>query len=238
MKKYIYTIILIAAFQLAQGQQVTSINYYNPQTQEQLQLEGLTLVLPAGDNFNFPMIAVLRNTGTQIIQAGDTIFTRIVFNGRVINNVFFPINQNLNVGVTAGLRFYLPFTHSEVISGEGANELCSEVVRVTYSGVSTPISQTPYCANFTMNNGTNIAEIDFLKEVKIYPNPVCDKLKIENLDEPANVSIYNTTGQMVYNVSSAMGNIEIDMSNISAGIYIVKMQNDKNIHTKKIQVVK
>jgi len=228
----------MAAFQLVQGQQVTSINYFIPDTQEQIPLDGLTLVLPSGDDFNFPMIAVFRNTGSQIINAGDTIFTKIVFNGRVINNVYFHITQNLNVGVTAGLRFYLPFSRSEVLAGVRANELCSEVVRITYSGVSSPISQTPYCATYTMTDGTNIAEIDLLNEVKIYPNPVCDKLKIENFDEPADVSIYNTTGQRVYFVSSVMGSVEIDMSNLSAGMYIVKMQNDKNIHTKKIQVVK
>lgn len=239
MKKIIYTIVLLAGFQLAQGQQITSINYYIPQTQEQLQLDGLSLTLPAGDNFNFPMVAVFKNSGTQILNIGDTIFTQIVFNGRVINNVFFAITQTLNVGVSAGLRFYLPFSRSEVRAGERANELCSEVVRIIYSGTSTPVSQTPFCATYTMTEGgTDIADFDMLNEVKIYPNPVSDRLKIENLDKPTDVRIYNITGQMVYTVSSAIGNVEIDMSDLSAGIYIIKMQNDMNIQTKKIQVVK
>ncbi|MDL2231063.1 hypothetical protein LJB75_01440, partial [Bacteroidales bacterium OttesenSCG-928-L19] len=90
MKKLIYTIFLVVAFQFAQGQEVLSINYYNPDNQQQIPLENLTLVLPEGDNFNFPMIAVLKNTGTQIISTGDTIFTKINFNGRNIN-VFFAI---------------------------------------------------------------------------------------------------------------------------------------------------
>ena len=239
MKKLYSIILLITAFQFAQGQQVMSINYYYAQTQEQMPLDGLLLLLPAGDNFTLPMIAVLQNTGTQTINAGDTIFTRITFNGRVINNIFFAITQNLNAGATAGLRFYLPCSRSEVREGDRANELCSEVVRVIYSSVSTPIAQTPACATFTLTDeGSNIADFDISKDVKIYPNPVCVNLKIENLDEPTNISIYNTTGQIVRTVSSATGNVEINMSNISAGIYIVKMQNDKNILTRKIHVVK
>ena len=77
-----------------------------------------------------------------------------------------------------------------------------------------------------------------MESVKIYPSPVSDNLKIENLQEATDISIYNVVGQVVRTVNSVMGSVEIDMSDLSNGLYFVKMQNSKSVRTEKIQVVK
>jgi len=239
MKKIVYTIILVVAFQLVQGQQVTSILYYYKETQQTVPLDGNTLdATGVGDPFTIPVVFNVKNDGSQIIKTGDTIFVRATFNGNVAYySMFGIVPQNIGVGSSAGIAFNIPVSRSEIIAGERANELCAEVTRVVYTGVSTPVSQTPCCATFAIIDRTNIAEFEGLKEVEIYPNPVRDKLKFENLGEATNINIYNTMGQIVRTVSSAIGRVEIDMSNLSTGVYIVKMQNGKNTRTEKIQVV-
>jgi len=77
-----------------------------------------------------------------------------------------------------------------------------------------------------------------MKSVKIYPNPIRDNLKIENLNEATDINIYTVTGQLVRTILSAEGSTEIDMSNLSNGMYFIKMQNGKSIRTEKIQIVR
>ena len=238
MKKIIYTIILTAAFQFTQAQvqvQVTSIAYNR---QDLPSLDGGILTIPAsGDQLAIPIVAIIQNNGTQRISAGDSIVIKTVFNAGADYVIVGVLTESLEIGGTIHAPINIPFSRSEIITGERANSLCSEVVRVVYSGISTPMSGAPYCVTFTINTASNIAGID-LKEVNIYPNPVSDYLKIENLGESTDISIYRTTGQLVLTVSPAMGSTEIDMSNLSAGIYFVKMQNGNNSLTKKIQVIR
>ena len=236
MKKFIHTIILLAAFQFAQGQQVTDIIYY-ASAQNNGPLDGGTLTLYSSQNLYFPLITLIKNNGTQSINAGDSIDVRVTFNGRVINYTGGVVSGELKIDSTMTVPIDVSYSISEVIAGTNANTLCVEVVRIVYSGVSTPISKTPNCAAFTINAPSNIVGVD-LKEVNLYPNPVCNHLKIENLGNATDISIYSTTGQMVRTVSSAMESVEIDMTNLSAGVYFVKMQDGKNTITKKIQVVK
>jgi len=74
--------------------------------------------------------------------------------------------------------------------------------------------------------------------VKVYPNPVLNNLRIENLYDATNINIYNVMGQVVRTIPSATGSISVDMSNLSNGLYFIKMQNGKTVRTEKIQVVK
>ena len=72
---------------------------------------------------------------------------------------------------------------------------------------------------------------------KVYPNPVRNTLTIDNVAD-ANISIYSITGQLVKTIPAANGSIQVDMSAMAAGLYIVKMENGKQTRIEKIQVVK
>ena len=56
-----------------------------------------------------------------------------------------------------------------------------------------------------------------------YPNPVADKLYIENITSGSTVSIYNQVGQLVLEVLNAQQGI--DVSSLPAGLYVVKNQS-------------
>ncbi|MEI7597315.1 MAG: T9SS type A sorting domain-containing protein [Bacteroidota bacterium] len=66
------------------------------------------------------------------------------------------------------------------------------------------------------------------KSIVIYPNPVNDFLYIENCLANSDIKIYNTTGQIVYEVDNKQGNISIDLSSYSKGMYLLKITDANN----------
>lgn len=55
----------------------------------------------------------------------------------------------------------------------------------------------------------------------LYPNPANDIIRIEGLESSAEVKIYNTLGELVKTVVVG-GNAEINVSELSAGLYVVR----------------
>ena len=114
----------------------------------------------------------------------------------------------------------------------GCNDICYQVVKHN----ETPVNDEGYCVVFEINSTVSIEE-NTLSMAKVYPNPVRNTLTIDNVAD-ANISIYSITGQLVKTIPAANGSIQVDMSAMAAGLYIVKMENGKQTRIEKIQVVK
>ncbi len=86
---------------------------------------------------------------------------------------------------------------------------------------------------------TNISDnvINSDENFDIYPNPASDILNIMPLkaDSNYNLSIYNNIGEMVISENFS-GQSNIDISNISSGIYFVMINVENQKYTKKIVV--
>jgi hypothetical protein len=84
-------------------------------------------------------------------------------------------------------------------------------------------SNTLSSSDFSQNN----------LEVKLYPNPVNDILNIETALELQSVEIYNLQGQKVLSSNQK----QINVSDLAAGMYMVRIQDaENNIATKKIVI--
>jgi len=241
MKKLIYTIVLAAGFQFAYGQQVLLTTY--KAGNNNYKLDSATVNVTGAPNpFSFAISFYIYNNGTQSINVGDTVFFKLTFNDDPSINPYFVATKEIEVDSVLALTGNTPgISHGAIRNGERSNSLCIEVTRIVYGGVggvSTPISKPPYCSYFDFFGITTGIMASVFDAAKIYPNPVRDNLKIENLQDATDIRIYNVMGQEVKTVSSAMGSAEIDMSGLSNGLYFVKMQNGKSIRTEKIQVVK
>jgi hypothetical protein len=73
--------------------------------------------------------------------------------------------------------------------------------------------------------------------INIYPNPSngifnIEKQNCEFID--SNLEIYNLSGQMIYSQTLSGKYVSVDLSNISAAIYHVRIQDNRNIINKKI----
>ncbi len=68
-------------------------------------------------------------------------------------------------------------------------------------------------------------------KISLYPNPVKNILNIDNLIVGSCI-IYNTQGKIVKEINKLSN--QIDVSNLSSGIYLIKITSDEKIITRKI----
>ncbi|NBL63692.1 T9SS type A sorting domain-containing protein [Flavobacterium sp. NST-5] len=73
-----------------------------------------------------------------------------------------------------------------------------------------------------------------LNEVKIYPNPVNDILNFSFDKEIRNVSIFNVLGQEILSKSFNENQSSINVSSLSPGTYLVKLNSENDTKTVKI----
>lgn len=84
-----------------------------------------------------------------------------------------------------------------------------------------------------VNVSTSIADIDELN-IKIYPNPTSGFIHFESENtEIENIQIYDLTGKLII-TKTGFENKEIDLSGISSGVYLVKINTNKKSFTTKI----
>lgn len=69
-----------------------------------------------------------------------------------------------------------------------------------------------------------------------FPNPVKNTLNLSYNQEISNVEVFNLLGQKVISNKTNANSVQIDMSNLSMGAYMVKVTSDN--HVKTIKVVK
>ena len=70
------------------------------------------------------------------------------------------------------------------------------------------------------------------QSITIYPNPVQDVLYIEAEETVTAVNVYNLLGSIV---AQSRGDVrEINLSNLSAGVYMVRVEKGKEISTLRI----
>jgi hypothetical protein len=66
-------------------------------------------------------------------------------------------------------------------------------------------------------------------KVKAYPNPTHGKITVESAAVNAGdmIDIYNLNGTLVRKYTAEKGKTTLDMSSLPAGIYIVKINNER-----------
>ena len=85
------------------------------------------------------------------------------------------------------------------------------------------------------HNGSTASVADnLLSDIKIYPNPANGNTIYIKTTNNTDVNIYNVLGKMVKSIEITAQKNNIDISNLSKGIYIVKMTVDNISLTKKL----
>ncbi len=70
--------------------------------------------------------------------------------------------------------------------------------------------------------------------IVIYPNPTDDYLYVEGLKDVFNIAIYDINGKKVYSKKAVTNNTKLDLSDLSSGVYMLKINIDNNFITQKI----
>jgi hypothetical protein len=75
--------------------------------------------------------------------------------------------------------------------------------------------------------------------VNVYPNPSNGIVNFKGITGKANVAVYSTIGQLVFNHSiNEINGSSIDLSNLSEGIYSIQITTDAGVVTKSINIKK
>ena len=79
--------------------------------------------------------------------------------------------------------------------------------------------------------------------IKVYPNPANDKLyiKLDNtMDGMANVEFFDLTGKLIYNttINAAIKLQMLNVSNIKAGMYNLRISTTNKVINQKIVIIK
>ena len=76
----------------------------------------------------------------------------------------------------------------------------------------------------------------------LFPNPASDQLNISlhqfNRTEKYSLTIYNCTGQIVYNTNVVKEKMRLDVKDFSAGIYLIQLKSDNGMVAKKMVIRK
>ena len=72
------------------------------------------------------------------------------------------------------------------------------------------------------------------KSLSIYPVPAKNRLNIAYKSAIGSMQVYNNLGQEVYASHGLGSEVDLDVSNFVAGVYIIKLFNDKETKTFKI----
>ncbi|MBO7460575.1 MAG: T9SS type A sorting domain-containing protein [Bacteroidales bacterium] len=98
-------------------------------------------------------------------------------------------------------------------------------------GKDSSVSSGSDCAwidNVVFPASTIITKVETVVEnnVAIYPNPMNDVLNIQLGDNQSNVEIFNSLGQVVRRYENVSGDMHINVADMEAGIYFVKIDGE------------
>lgn len=86
---------------------------------------------------------------------------------------------------------------------------------------------------------TGVKTTNALSTVALYPNPTTGILNVISTEVNSSVEVYNVIGTNVFSKSQLVkGNNAIDLTNLAAGSYIVKVKSGNEMTTKRIVISK
>lgn len=154
--------------------------------------------------------------------SGDAIQTFI--EGSVIANLV--LNQS-------NVVWYVSYTDSQ----NGVNPLSLNMPLVNGATYYAVVIGTNGCPSlpFAVTVSVFLSSDEFVKEgLKYYPNPVYDLLSIDYIESIKNVEVFDLLGKRVKTLRTNNKNIQIDLSDLASGTYLVQLKTDSKIQFIKI----
>ncbi len=124
----------------------------------------------------------------------------------------------------------IDFTHTESTSGDFPNTPKDYVIKI-YASDTNGGAQVGNAITFTYRYDPSAGIDSWLdSHVKYYVN---NKNLYFSSDKDVKISIYSITGKQLKKQNIYQGNNEINLNDLSSGVYILSIDNNKNIYTRK-----
>jgi len=218
MNRFMFSIMLLLLGIKAMAQPQLSVVPGTP---------GLSDTVIAGSSVTY--LVTVQNTGNVTFSDTFDIYVGVLDTGSFIPTVVYIHDagqQQILVGDTNTQM--LTHTIDTMYFKEGNN-----TVVIWPVSSSSPIVDSLYTDVFVIYF-MGIGETDNLLQIKTYPNPVSDYLKIISENGIEQVRIFDLTGRVV---KSATNNSIVDVSSLPAAYYIVEIKDKKGIY-KRVKVLK
>jgi hypothetical protein len=100
---------------------------------------------------------------------------------------------------------------------------------------ATYFEQLLYNSNCCKNTITDIVPTFFISSIPVYPNPTSNIINIENLKyDNYVIELFNSQGQTVFIQKMEDNNMQINITNIEKGLYLLKLTNSISTLYQKI----
>jgi len=162
-------------------------------------------------------------------QQADLVITRLNGQntsgyGRVATVNFFIIIDIIDGRAESAVDFNVPISGIKVIDKDG------DII---------PVSVDPKAAKVVFINEsiTRVKENPLNNQVSVFPNPATDQINIELTDLTGEyVNIFNSLGQLISTHPFDQTRTHISASDLSRGMYLLNIQTDKGLVSKRIVV--
>lgn len=89
----------------------------------------------------------------------------------------------------------------------------------------------------TLSIAVGIEDIELLSAVKLYPNPVSDKLNIESSQAQAiSITLTDLQGRTIRHNTFNQGTSSIDVSEVAKGMYLIQLRSGGELEVRKVLV--
>lgn len=158
--------------------------------------------------------------------------------GDAVQSVTVPLAPDATLAnlVVSGTNVTWYATLADAQAGVNALPLTTQLVSgATYYAVSTVNGCRSAALAVTVTVSLNVNAFDFA-QLKVYPNPVIERLNISFDHQLEKVEVYNLLGQVVRLQEPNFTETEVDMSNLPASTYIVRIYSNDSV--KEVKVIK
>lgn len=201
--------------------------YTNNLTSLDLSMNTHLVQLDCGDN-QLTSLDVSSNDELYLLYCGLNQITTLDLRQNVLLEYFWCNSNNLeSLNIKNGNNTIMV----DFVALNNPNLTCIEVDDASYSNgmwfnIDPQTSFSENCPALSINEPEDPI-------FKIYPNPVNDFLIID-LNRAASYSIINLTGKILRSNKLSKGVNKVNVSNLSTGLYFLKIKTDEGLVTKKL----
>jgi len=171
--------------------------------------------------------ARLKNTGNQAINGPFTV------NYRVNNGSTLPTNVSINLAASDSVEVTL--VPAWDLNSGGPQQLC-----VFVNALTGDVNQSNDSLCISVNSTVSV-EMNYLNQMRIYPNPASNQLTVDGIsaDKSLEIRLLDLQGRtLLLNNSSQENNTTLDISSLPAGTYLLRLRQANAVRNERISILR
>jgi hypothetical protein len=136
---------------------------------------------------------------------------------------------------------FLPLTlvgeasSNQVLWSTGSNSLFTQISQAgTYTLSATSTEGCVAIDSVTISIDPCVGILENNLVYNVYPNPIVNSLLIESTQMILNAAILSAEGKIIFEMRPSSGLVQIDLSSLSSGIYLLHFSTDSGLYTERI----